>query len=132
MHIDDLETTLEPVFIYFKQSRQAGERFGDFCDRVGLDAIHQFVASYEPSIISAVETLPEETVPETNGKTATAGTKATRVRRRVTVQEATYTRLQEAALHEGKPISQIANEAIEAYLEKLKDKDKVVYQQEPD
>ena len=39
MHLNDLEAELEPVFVYFKQSRQLDEKFGDFCDRVGLEAI---------------------------------------------------------------------------------------------
>jgi len=42
MHINNLEAELEPVFVYFKQSRQLDEKFGDFCDRVGLEAIRQF------------------------------------------------------------------------------------------
>ncbi|NDJ17622.1 sulfite reductase, ferredoxin dependent [Myxacorys almedinensis] len=46
LNIDDLETTFEPVFTYFKQDRKPGESFGDFCDRVGLDAIHQYVAAH--------------------------------------------------------------------------------------
>jgi len=47
MHINDLEAELEPVFAYFKQSRQLNEKFGDFCDRVGLEAIRQFAAAYK-------------------------------------------------------------------------------------
>ncbi len=39
MHINDLETFLTPIFSYFKQDRQTGEGFGDFCDRVGFDKI---------------------------------------------------------------------------------------------
>jgi sulfite reductase (ferredoxin) len=39
MHINDLETFLTPIFRYFKQDRQTGEGFGDFCDRVGFDKI---------------------------------------------------------------------------------------------
>jgi NAD(P)H-nitrite reductase large subunit len=39
MHINDLETFLTPIFSYFKQDRQSGESFGDFCDRVGFDKI---------------------------------------------------------------------------------------------
>jgi sulfite reductase (ferredoxin) len=46
LHINDLETALEPVFTYFKKERQLGESFGNFCDRVGLDAIRQFVSPY--------------------------------------------------------------------------------------
>ncbi len=39
MHLNDLEAELEPVLVYFKHSRQLEEKFGDFCDRVGLEAI---------------------------------------------------------------------------------------------
>jgi sulfite reductase (ferredoxin) len=116
MHVDDLETTLEPIFVYFRQWRQADESFGDFCDRVGLDAIHQYVASYEPGSVAS----PQDSFTQ-NGKSVTLPTKTTKVRRRVTVQEATYSRLQAAATELGKPMSHLANEAIEAYLERIKD-----------
>ncbi|GAP96740.1 sulfite reductase, ferredoxin dependent [Leptolyngbya sp. NIES-2104] len=42
MNMDDLETVFEPVFILFKKERKPGESFGDFCDRFGLDRIHEF------------------------------------------------------------------------------------------
>ena len=42
MNMDDLETVFERVFTLFKKERKPGESFGDFCDRFGLDAIHQF------------------------------------------------------------------------------------------
>lgn len=45
MHIDDLEATLKPVFVFFKKERQSGESFGDFCDRVGLDTLRQFATT---------------------------------------------------------------------------------------
>ena len=41
MHIDDLETFFTPMFEYFKKDRQAGEGFGDFCHRVGLESIRE-------------------------------------------------------------------------------------------
>ena len=47
MHINNLETELEPVFVYFRQSRQSGEKLGNFCDRVGFDAIREFGATYQ-------------------------------------------------------------------------------------
>ncbi len=46
LHINDLETQLEPIFVYFKQSRQPLESFGDFCERAGFDAISEFVTNY--------------------------------------------------------------------------------------
>ena len=47
MHINDLETELEPVFVYFRQDRQSGEKLGNFCDRIGFDAIREFTATYQ-------------------------------------------------------------------------------------
>merc|ERR1712183_1018861 len=44
---DQLEETLEPLFRYFIQQRTEFETFGDFCNRVGLDAINNFVESYQ-------------------------------------------------------------------------------------
>ena len=35
----EIGARLSPLFKYFKSDRQAGESFGDFCDRVGLDAL---------------------------------------------------------------------------------------------
>lgn len=109
MHVDTLETTLEPVFAFFKQGRNAGESFGDFCDRVGIEALHAFTATYQPGdYASVLATAP--------GSTPAAGSK---VRRRVTVREEVYSRLQAAALKQGKPISQVATDAIAAYLDSL-------------
>jgi len=103
LHINDLETAFEPIFVYFRQARLTNESFGDFCNRVGLDAIHQYVASYQPGHLSAV-----------SDRKATAA----KTRRRVSLQEATYARLKGFAATEGKPISELANAAIEAFLEK--------------
>jgi sulfite reductase (ferredoxin) len=57
--INDLETQLEPIFVYFKQSRQAGESFGDFCDRVGFDALREFATKYE-SQTTVVEDITDD------------------------------------------------------------------------
>jgi sulfite reductase (ferredoxin) len=35
----EVVSTLEPVFIYFKEARQNGETFGDFCHRTGKDGL---------------------------------------------------------------------------------------------
>ena len=37
--VNDLEKTIEPILAMFIQQRQPFEAFGDFCDRVGSDAI---------------------------------------------------------------------------------------------
>jgi sulfite reductase (ferredoxin) len=107
MPIDQLETTLEPLFVYFKQSRNVAESFGDFCDRLGMEDLHQFAADYQPSA---------------DGR-ATAETDVTfttqKKRHRVSLPSEVYSRLQEVALHQGKPISQLATMAIEDYLKSL-------------
>ena len=46
MHIDKLEIELEPALVLFKKSRQSGETFGGFCDRVGLNAIREAATNH--------------------------------------------------------------------------------------
>jgi len=42
LHLNDLETQLEPIFVYFKQSRQPGKVWQFF--RVGFEPIREFAA----------------------------------------------------------------------------------------
>jgi len=35
----DIAPRLRPVLALYKDTRQAGETFGDFCHRVGIDAL---------------------------------------------------------------------------------------------
>ena len=49
LHINNLQAELEGIFIYFKQQRQPEESFGDFCNRIGIEAIHKFVTNYQSS-----------------------------------------------------------------------------------
>lgn len=107
MPIDELESTLEPLFVYFKQSRNLSESFGDFCDRVGIEGLHRFVATYQPS----VETE--------SGSNFHASITPDKKRHRVSLPPEVYSRLQEVAFREGKPISQLATIAIEEYLKSL-------------
>ena len=53
MKVDDLEKTLEPIFAMYIAQRQEFEAFGDFCHRVGAEAIENYVASYSGSVIAA-------------------------------------------------------------------------------
>eukprot|EP00956_Cyclotella_meneghiniana_P009601 scaffold13236_cov82-Cyclotella_meneghiniana.AAC.14 len=46
MNTDDLEKTIEPILAMFIQQRQQFEAFGDFCHRVGLEAIEAYSESY--------------------------------------------------------------------------------------
>jgi sulfite reductase (ferredoxin) len=44
-----METTLEPLLVFFRDGRRARESFGDFCNRVGFEALGQFASTYDPS-----------------------------------------------------------------------------------
>ena len=96
LHIDHLETTLEPILVYFKQSRQTGESFGDFCARVGFEAIRQFADTYDPVKLAAKER---------------------RRRHRISLPEHLYIQLKAAAEKQGKPMTELTAAAIAAYLE---------------
>jgi sulfite reductase (ferredoxin) len=53
MNVDDLEVTLEPILAMFIQNRQQFELFGDFCHRMGPDAIASYSGSYVPGSVVA-------------------------------------------------------------------------------
>lgn len=114
MSVHDLETFLEPMFVLFKDKRQAGESFGDFCDRIGFDALREFTVSYQsPKLDSQSDTglvneviMPEPSVLVVGGKT----------RYRLGVRDDLYNRVKAAAKQQGKSMTQLAAEALEAYL----------------
>ncbi|WP_375468808.1 sulfite reductase, ferredoxin dependent [uncultured Nostoc sp.] len=97
LHHNDFESFLEPIFVYFKKLRKSKESFGDFCDRVGFDAIREFTATYDP-------------------QTADSANKS---RHRVNLKEEVYSKLKEVAQSEGKPMTQLVTEALEAYFQNL-------------
>lgn len=47
MKWDDLESTMQPVLAMFIEQKQEFETFGDFCHRVGADAITKFAETYK-------------------------------------------------------------------------------------
>lgn len=118
MPIHELELFLEPIFVFFKKERQAGEKFGDFCDRVGFEAIRQFTVEYEsPKLDSQSDTgLVNEVIkPEPSAIPIVVG----KTRYRVGVRDELYKRLKDAATKHGKTMTQLATEALEAYLKDL-------------
>ncbi len=132
LHQNDLETQLEPMFVYFKESRETEESFGDFCNRVGFDAIREYAANYEtkkvaPEVLSddsdgLVEAMADSTTAtvteESEGKTVAIDntTTAKKLRHRVTVKDDLYSKLKQASESQGKPMTDMVNEAIKAYL----------------
>ncbi len=53
MDTDKLEETVEPILAMFIQQRQEFEAFGDFCHRVGADAIEAYTQSYTLGSVKA-------------------------------------------------------------------------------
>jgi sulfite reductase (ferredoxin) len=51
MNVDDLEATVEPILAMFIAQREQFEAFGDFCHRMGADAIDAFCSSYKPVLV---------------------------------------------------------------------------------
>ncbi|GAB4382340.1 MAG: sulfite reductase, ferredoxin dependent [Elainellaceae cyanobacterium] len=92
--IEDLEKTLEPLFVLFKDKRETGESFGDFCYRIGFEALRSFAATYAP---------------------VSASTKNTS-RHRIGVRNEVYDRLKVYATAEDKSMTEVVNAAIEEYL----------------
>ena len=95
LNADDLETTLEPVFAFFKKRRRKDESFGDFCHRLGFESIRAFADSY--------------------GKPPT-GRSTPDQRKRVTLRDAIYLQLQDVALSQGKTMADLATELIDKAL----------------
>ena len=132
LHQNELETQLEPMFVYFKESRETEESFGDFCNRVGFDAIREYAAKYEtkkvaPEVLSddsdgLVETMADSTtaaVTEESDRQVVAidnTTTAKKLRHRVTVKDDIYDKLKQASKNQDKAMTEMVNEAIKAYL----------------
>ncbi len=99
LHIDKLETELEPLFIYFKQDRKPEEGFGDFCDRIGFETLQEFKANY----IS-------------QSQAQGAKSRDRDQRRRITLSTEKYEQLKQAAVTQGKSMREIVEAAIAQYL----------------
>lgn len=136
LHHNDLETQLEPIFVYFQQSRQPEERFGDFCDRVGFDAIRKFAAQYESetAVISKisddsdglVETMADSTTASVTGESeqqvvaiANTTTASNKTRHRISVKDEVYSHLKKVADSQGRSMTDLVNDALKDYLKNL-------------
>lgn len=118
MPIHELELFLEPIFVFFKKERKPGEKFGDFCDRVGFDAIRQYTVEYEsPKLDSQSDTglVNEVIMPEPSAILVASG----KTRYRVGVRDELYKRLKDVATKQGKTMTELAAEALEAYLKDI-------------
>lgn len=99
LHINNLEQGLEPLFVYFRNERVAGETFGDFCDRKGIEDLHKYAESYVPEV----------------DKTDSKG-KRKDVRHRVTLSAKSYELLKKAVEEKGASMKDLVETALEKYL----------------
>ncbi|MGB3308904.1 MAG: sulfite reductase, ferredoxin dependent [Nodosilinea sp.] len=97
LHDNDIETTLEPLFVFFRDGRKKGESFGDFCDRVGFEALRQFAATYNPD-----QYQPRHTKEG---------------RHRLSVSHDLFMTLQATADKEGRPMAQVMADALSVYMQ---------------
>ncbi len=95
-----METTLEPLLVFFRDGRRAGESFGDFCNRVGFEALGQFAATYDPS-----QYTPQHTKEG---------------RHRLSISHDLFMTLQATADEEGRSLAQVMTDALAVYLQRPK------------
>lgn len=100
MPIDEFEDYIEPILAFYKQYGQKEESFGEFCNRVGFDAIHDYASNYDP----------QQAIP-----TPTAGGKNRR--HRISIYEGLHQRLKAAADKRGTSMTKLVAEALEQYLD---------------
>ncbi|HLO50523.1 MAG TPA: sulfite reductase, ferredoxin dependent [Kamptonema sp.] len=116
-----LEAFLEPIFVCFKQERGLEESFGDFCDRVGMEYIRHFVTNYQSAASMTTQTTELEVTSSNDNGDETGPVATGKVRRRISVRDEIYNELKDEAARQGKPITQLATEAISAYLKQIKE-----------
>jgi sulfite reductase (ferredoxin) len=95
-----METTLEPLFVFFRDGRKGPESFGDFCDRVGFEALRQFATTYDSS-----QYTPKHTKEG---------------RHRLSISHDLFMTLQATADQEGRSLSQVMADALAVYLQRGK------------
>jgi sulfite reductase (ferredoxin) len=93
--ISDLERFLEPLLLFFKESRTPNESFGDFCHRIGFEALKNYSQEYQKALDAAQNR---------------------KIRYRIGVRDQMYGRLKQFATQENKSMTQIVAEALESYL----------------
>lgn len=101
--IAELEDFLEPIFVYFKQNKRRKESFGEFCHRVGFDALREFSADYELGSYTKSD------------KKTNKYRKDRKNQHRVSLTDEMFVRLKTTATEQGRPMNQIITEALEVY-----------------
>lgn len=102
LNVSELEKFLEPLLVFFRDNKENNETFGQFCHRVGFEALRTFADKYKFG----------------KKKTVTSKDKKIRKKRnehRVSVNEEWYQKLKTTASQDKKAMNQIVAEALEAY-----------------
>lgn len=105
LSIANLEKFFEPILVFFRDKKQNNESFGDFCHRIGFDALRKFTKKYKP----------------VTKKTRNKVEKRRRVRQhehRISVSDAFYEQIKATSVEQKKPMKAILMEALEAYFAK--------------
>ena len=89
--LQNLESTLEPILYLFNQQRRPTETLGDFCARVGFEAIRQYSFGYISE--ADARNLPQVGLPED-----------------------LYKSLESIAAKEGKSVAHVACQAVRQYV----------------
>jgi len=97
--INQLEAFLEPILVFFKQNRQKRESLGEYCSRVGFEAIREFAENYELGSYQ----------PAQSGQ-------GRKIRHRIGIHDELYERLKTQADQSGKTMTEIMAEALQNYL----------------
>ncbi|KAF6004476.1 hypothetical protein F1559_002905 [Cyanidiococcus yangmingshanensis] len=116
----ELDRTLEPLFVFWKQERKPSESFGDFCDRMGKSTLEQFVAQYNEGNANGQIAAEHPT----NAHAADAFEKAkTRgraekipIRPRVSLRPAVHARLRAMAARAGVPLKVLVDEILNNFI----------------
>lgn len=98
LNVANLETFLEPLLVFFRDSKKKNETFGDFCHRVGFDALRAFADTYQP-----------------HEKETEKAPRKKRNEHRISVSEQWYQKLKTTSSQEKKAMNEILSEALTAY-----------------
>ena len=111
----DIETFFEPIFYAFKTGQNAGERFGDWVNRVGFDVIKTAQAEYKGLPVAAVAAKPAASaasaMPATASVAPVASSAAGRLPR-VMVERDAFEALKAYAEENNTTLTEAASEAI--------------------
>ncbi|WP_197671874.1 sulfite reductase, ferredoxin dependent [Geminocystis sp. NIES-3709] len=107
LNVNELEKFLEPLLVFFRDNKENNETFGQFCYRVGFDALRTFADKYK----SSKKKIMTQTEKKSRKK---------RNEHRISVNEEWYQKLKTTSSEQKKGMNQIVSEALEAYFSSQK------------